>query len=89
MLTSLGGLSIPQIAAGSVVPVKTRVSGPDGYADYPSVTGSDFEEYMNENNRLLRGIMEALSRKTSGIDLDTLTRAIMREQKRINHSYGV
>lgn len=63
MLTSFCGLSIPQIAAGSVAPVKTRVSGPAGYADSPGVTGSDFEEYMDENNRLLCGIMEALSRK--------------------------
>lgn len=46
MLTSLGGLSIPQIAAGSVVPVKTRVSGPDGYADYPGVKETDFDDYM-------------------------------------------
>lgn len=89
MLTSLGGLSIPQIAAGSVVPVKTRVSGPDGYADFPGVTGSDFEEYMDENNRLLRGIMEALSRKTPGIDLDTLTRAITGAQGELRRSYGV
>ena len=89
MLTSLGGLSIPQIAAGSVVPVKTRVSGPDGYADFPGVTGSDFEEYMDENNRLLRGIMEALSRKTPGIDLDTLTRAITGAQGGLRRSYGV
>lgn len=89
MLTSLGGLSIPQIAAGSVVPVKTRVSSPDGYADFPGVTGSDFEEYMDENNRLLRGIMEALSRKTPGIDLDTLTRAITGAQGGLRRSYGV
>lgn len=89
MLTSLGGLSIPQIAAGSVVPVKTRVSGPDGYADFPGVTGSDFEEYMDENNRLLRGIMEALSRKTPCIDLDTLTRAITGAQGGLRRSYGV
>lgn len=89
MLTSMGGLSIPQIAAGSVVPLKTRVSGPDGYADFPGVTGSDFEEYMDENNRLLRGIMEALSRKTPGIDLDTLTRAITGAQGGLRRSYGV
>ena len=47
------------------------------------------EEYMNENNRLLRGIMEALSRKTPGIDLDTLTRAITGAQGGLRRSYGV
>ena len=44
---------------------------------------------MNENNRLLRGIMEALSRKTPGIDLDTLTRAITGAQGGLRRSYGV
>lgn len=89
MLTSLGGLSIPQIAAGSVVPAKTRVSGPDGYDDYPGVKESDFDDYMRQIYSVLRDILDESKRPKQGIDLDTLTRAIMREQKRINRSYGI
>lgn len=89
MLTSLGGLSIPQIAAGSVVPVKTRVSGPDGYADYPGVKETDFDDYMRRIYGVLRDILDECKRTKQGIDLDTLTRAIMRKQKELSRSYGV
>lgn len=89
MLTSLGGLSIPQIAAGSVVPVKTRVSGPDGYADYPGVKEPDFDDYMRRIYGVLRDILDESKRPKQGIDLDTLTRAIARKQKELNRSYGV
>lgn len=89
MLTSLGGLSIPQIAAGSVVPVKTRVSGPDGYADYPGVKETDFDDYMRRIYGVLRDILDESKRSKQGTDLDTLTRAITRKQKELNRSYGV
>ena len=89
MLTSLGGLSIPQIAAGSVVPVKTRVSGPDGYADYPGVKETDFDDYMRRIYGVLRDILDESKRSKQSFDLDTLTRAIARKQKELNRSYGV
>lgn len=89
MLTSLGGLSIPQIAAGSVVPVKTRVSGPDGYDDYPGVKETDFDDYMRRIYGVLRDILDECKRSKQGIDLDTLTRAIARKQKELNRSYGI
>lgn len=89
MLTSLGGLSIPQIAAGSVVPVKTRVSGPDGYEDYPGVKETDFDDYMRRIYGVLRDILDECKRTKHGIDPDTLTRAIMRKQKELSRSYGV
>lgn len=89
MLTSLGGLSIPQIAAGSVVPVKTRVSGPDGYADFPGVKETDFDDYMRQIYSVLRDILDESKRPKRGSDLDTLTREITRRQKRLSHSYGI
>lgn len=89
MLTSLGGLSIPQIAAGSVVPVKTRISGHDGYADYPGVKETDFDDYMRQVYSVLRDILDESKRPKRGIDLDTLTREITRRQKRLSHSYGI
>lgn len=89
MLTSLGGLSIPPIAAGSVVPVKTRVSGPDGYADFPGVKETDFDDYMRQIYSVLRDILDESKRPKRGIDLDTLTREITRMQKRLSHSYGI
>lgn len=89
MLTSLGGLSIPQIAAGSVVPVKTRVSGPDGYDNYPGVKETDFDDYMRRIYGVLRDILDESKRPKQGIDLDTLTRAIARKQKELNRSYGI
>lgn len=87
-LTSLGGLSIPQIAAGSVVPVKTRVSGPDGYVDYPGVTGSDFEEYMERNADILREILEAIKRQKLNIDIDALAKAVYYANRNRDRLYG-
>lgn len=89
MLTSLGGLSIPQIAAGSVIPVKTRVSGPDGNDDYPGVKETDFDDYMRRIYGVLRDILDECKRSKQSFDLDTLTRAITRKQKELNRSYGV
>lgn len=88
MLTSLGGLSIPQIAAGSVVPVKTRVSGPDGYADYPGVRETDFEEYMERNADILREILEAIKRQKLNIDINALAKAVYYANRNQDRLYG-
>lgn len=87
-LTSFGGLSIPQIAAGSVVPVKTRVSGPDGYADYPGVKETDFEEYMERNADILHEILEAIKRQKLNIDIDALAKAVYYANRNQDRLYG-
>lgn len=89
MLTAMGGLSVPQIAAGSIVPLRTKISGNDGgVAAALSSFSSDFEEFMTYNADLLKEILEVLKKLHLNIDIDTLSKFVYSAQRSAERSYG-
>lgn len=88
MLTAMGGLSLPQIAVGSVVPPRTRVAGWGDSAAYPGVSEGNFEEFMNRNNDTLREILEAIRKQKLAIDIDALARAVFTAHRSAERSFG-
>lgn len=91
MLTSLGGLNTPQIAAGTVAPAKTRIDNAPGsdlsVAGFSTFT-SDFDEYMAEQSGLLKQLIEVIKKLNLNIDVDSLSRAITSAQRARVRSYG-
>lgn len=90
MLTSMGGLSVPQIAAGTVVPLRTKIYPSDENGGY-SVTNdfsSDFEEFMTYNSDLLREILEVLKKMRLTIDIDSLSKFVYSAQRSAERNYG-
>lgn len=90
-INSLGGFVMPQIAAGSVIPVKTRIetmptSGDslDGYADY--IGGMD--EQMSEEIYLLKQIIAILKTLNLNIDINALTQMITSQQNTRKLNFG-
>lgn len=91
MLTSIGGLNIPGIALGSVIPAQTRISdtGPckidvNGFAEFIR----DFDEYMADNSMLLKKIIAILQKLNLNIDVEELSRMITTAQRGTSRSYG-
>lgn len=90
-LTSMNGLRMPQIAAGTVVPVKTKID--PSAVDNP-LTG-DFtafsdgvDERMADQTYVLRQILAAINALHLNIDLDALTRAITKQQRERSLNFG-
>lgn len=91
MLTAVGGFTMPAVAAGSVVPYRTRVA-----ADSPSTGNSDpftvfttnFDETMSDQRDLLQEIIDILRRLNLTVDGDSLMRAITYLQRAKERSYG-
>lgn len=91
MLTTIGGLAMPQIAAGSTVPTKTRVEAMDGSnmtVEGFDLFASDFDEYMADHGALLRKILEAILNMRLVVDADSLEKGITGAQKSTKLSFG-
>ncbi|WP_455500049.1 hypothetical protein [Gemmiger sp.] len=95
MIASAGQLAIPDIAAGTVIPAKCKVT------DAPASGGigmssddllqrfSDIDERQSETNDLLRKLREAIIKYSNVyIDIDDLTRMITRRQKMERICFG-
>lgn len=95
MIASAGQLAIPDIAAGTVVPAKCKVT------DAPASGGigmssddllqrfSDIDERQSETNDLLRKLREAIIKYSDVyIDIDALSKMVTRSQKNRILRYG-
>ena len=78
-LTGIGGLEIPAIAAGTVVPPRTMIA--DALGDpfesprFDAFT-SDVDERLSDLTYLLRRILELLEHTDLGLDVNELSRAL-------------
>lgn len=91
MLSSMGGISVPQIAAGTVVPLRTKMYTPESYSGNSGFSdfSSDFEEFMTYNADLLKEILEVLKKLHLTIDVDTLSKYVFAAQRKAERSYGL
>lgn len=91
MLTAMGGFVMPQIAAGTVVPVKTRVASAydasDGYG-LPADFTEGVDEQLDDIITLLRQLVALLRSKNLNIDIKALTEMITRQQRSNMRNYG-
>ena len=86
----MGGLTVPQIAAGSVVPLRTKMYPSDENGAYNAMSdfSSDFEEFMTYNSDLLKEILEVLKKLRLTIDIDTLSKFVYSAQRSAERNYG-
>lgn len=90
-LNAIGGFHLPAVAAGTVIPYKTRVasdSPPTGDSDPITAFTTNFDETMSDQRDLLREIIEVLRKLHLVVDGDSLTRAITSLQRSQERSYG-
>ena len=91
MLAAMGGFTMPQIAAGTVVPVKTRVASAsdvsDGYG-LPTDFTEGVDEQLDDIITLLRQLVALLRSKNLNIDIKALTEMITRQQRSNMRNYG-
>ena len=88
-LASMGGLKIPAIAAGTVAPYKTRVSGGTSESADPMASfTSNFDETMSDQRDLLRELIEVVRRLRLTVDGDSLTSTIASIRRSQERSFG-
>jgi len=90
MLTGIGGLRVPALVSGSVVPSRTAVSG-DGEDIFNSARFDSFESGLDERlydqRELLERILSAITNKR-GLDPDELADAIAFSMSNAIRGYG-
>lgn len=90
-LTAIGGFNLPSVAAGTLVPYKTRVAAESpsgGNSDPMAAFTTNFDETMSDQGDLLKEIIEILRKLHLVVDGDSLTRAITSLQRSQERSYG-
>lgn len=93
MLASMGGLVVPQIATGTVVPYKTKIDTASADSDpanseYLKGIFSDFDEQFAEIIRQLKETKEVIRRKNLDIDISALERAITKQKRDHDLNFG-
>lgn len=91
MLVSMGGLVIPEIATGSVVPYKTKIdtSATDAVnSDYIKESFSDFDELLSELIRQTKINGDLIRKKNLNIDISALERAITKQKRGHDLNFG-
>lgn len=92
MLTSMGGLKIPQIATGTVVPYANRseaVLSPTGASGaLPAEFADNVDEQFDTLADLLRQLIELVRSKNLNIDLKALTDMITKLQRENTRNFG-
>lgn len=91
MLNAIGGFNLPSVAAGTLVPYKTRVAAESpsgGNSDPMAAFTTNFDETMSDQGDLLKEIIEILRKLHLVVDGDSLTRAITSLQRSQERSYG-
>lgn len=91
MLASMGGLVIPEIATGSVVPYKTKIdtSATDTVnSDYLKESFSDFDELLSELIRQTKINGDLIRKKNLNIDISALEQAITKQKRDHDLNFG-
>ena len=91
MLAAAGGFTVPQIAAGTIVPAKTRIaSSADETNAYglPAAFVEGVDEQLDDITTLLRQLIAIVKALNLNIDVDALTNAITRRQRSNARNYG-
>ena len=91
MLASMGGLVIPEIATGSVVPYKTKIdtSATDtANSDYLKESFSDFDELLSELIRQTKINGDLIRKKNFNIDISALERAVTKQKRSHDLNFG-
>lgn len=92
MLTAMGGLKIPQIATGTVVPYANRVEGvlsPTGSAGaFPADFADGVDEQLYDITDLLRQLIEIVRALNLNIDLKALADMLTRLQREKARNFG-
>lgn len=88
VIDRMGGLVTPAIAAGTVVPPRVAVSDDAIVPTELASLTTDMNEYMSDNNYLLRQIIDLLRRINPTIDADSLAAALTSAQRRTVRAYG-
>lgn len=92
MLSSMGGLKIPQFAAGTVIPYANRaeaVLSPTGAAGaIPAEFIEGVDEQLYDIIDLLRSLLELVRSKNLNIDLKALTDMITKMQRDNTRNFG-
>lgn len=88
MIASAGQLAIPDIAAGTVIPAKCKVTDTPASGGIGISSGnlaqyfSDIDERQSETNDLLRKLRDAIIKYSNVyIDIDALSKMVTRSQK--------
>ena len=91
MLTNIGGLRVPALVSGSIVPSRTAVSG-DGEDIFNSARFDSFESGLDERlydqQEVLGEIRDILKRARLGIDTDELADSIAFAMGNTIRGYG-
>ena len=85
------GFSVPQIAAGTVLPAKTRISSLNStdalYGANKALLGG-MDEQLDDQTYVLKQILAALKKVDLSIDMDALTRVVTKTQRAHELNYG-
>lgn len=91
MIANMGGLVMPQIAQGTVVPYKTKIDTseqtPVEFEAFKTFS-SDMDERMADEIYVLRQILDAIKRLDLNIDIRALERAITKQKRNNDLNYG-
>lgn len=92
MLTSIGGVKLPQIATGAIMPIANRaeaVSSPTGASGaIPAEFANNVDERFDDLADLLRQLIELVRSKNLNIDLKALTDMITKLQRDNSRNFG-
>lgn len=84
MIASAGQLAIPDIAAGTVIPYKTKIDTSGAEIDASATLSDNFsgiDERLSDLQQALTTIITILRALNINIDMDALTKMITRKQK--------
>ena len=85
------GYSVPQIAAGTIIPAKTRISSLNSsdaiYGANKALLGG-MDEQLDDQTYVLRQILTVIKKLNLTIDVGSLTRAVTKQQRAHELNYG-
>lgn len=87
-ITHAGGFAVPEIAAGTAVPYRTRIAPVETDSTAIEKLSLELDETLSDQTYILRQILELIQRLKLNIDIDSLTEAVTGAQRRAERSYG-
>ena len=89
MIADLGGLPIPEIATGTVVPYRTALVPEEHEADHSQMVRgqADQTEVLEDQRDLIRELISVVRGLNLSLDTDQLSRAVSGRQRDLDRSY--